>query len=262
MHQKRREHRITQGESTERSERLERYLRRTACSAAAGLGAFALGSADAEAGIIVVDPADFGVQGQAFGWVAENLSYAGQSFGIDIKQDGGALDIGFFRGSGYYGYLVARTDQVGYHYPYGNISGSNHLRMLNNNANPDGDGPGNSLDGFNAGEIIGDDDPLAGANSLMRATYAPGDWQGVPSDGVNPSYIGFEIDIDGNSSFDGFGWIEVIVSDPGSFPDITVTRWAYTDDGSTIQAGQIPEPTSLALLAAGAGALAFRRRKS
>ena len=78
---------------------------------------------------------------------------------------------------------------------------------------------------------------------------------------MDPSYIGFEIDIDNSGSFDGFGWIEVIVDDQGWQPDITVTRWAYTDDGSTIAAGQIPEPSSLALLAAGAGALAFRRRK-
>ena len=250
----------SQGDSAN-AKRLERYLRRTACTAAAGLGAFGIGSESAEAGFVVVDPPDFGVQGQPFGWVAESLSYAGQSFGVDILQNGGALDVGFFRGGGYYGYLIARTDQVGYHYPYGNISGSGQLRLLNNSANPDGNGnPGNPLQGFNAGEVIGDGDPQAGSNTVMRLAYEGGDWDGVPNG--SPSYIGFEIDIDNDTSFDGFGWIEVIVTDPGSNPDITVTRWAYTDDGSTIQAGQVPEPTSLALLAAGAGALAFRRKRN
>ena len=93
-------------------------------SAAAGMGAFAFGS-HAEAAIIVVDPVDFGVQNDTRGWVSETpLAYGGQSFGIDILRDGGALDIGLFQGTGYGGYLVGRTDIVGYATPYGSTGGS------------------------------------------------------------------------------------------------------------------------------------------
>jgi PEP-CTERM motif len=231
-------------------------------SAAAGMGAFGFGSA-AQSAITVYDPADFGVQGDVRGWVSETPQpYGGQSWGVDILQDGGTLDVGFFQGSNYGGYLVGRTDIVGYRTPYGSISGSGQLGLLNNPANPDGNGPANSLDGFNAGEIIGDDDTDASSGeNVMRKAYYGGDWQGVPSNGVDPSYVGFKIDIDNNGTFDGFGWIELIVDDPGSLPTVTLTRWAYTDDGSTIAAGQVPEPSALMLLAAGAGAMGLRRRK-
>lgn len=253
--------------SAQRSERLVRYIRKTACSTAAGLTA--LGAAtEADAALVLVDPPDFGVQpaGEPRGWVSENAQpYAGQSYGIDILRDGGALDVGIFQGNGYYGYIIGRTDTVGYRTPYGNISGSGQVRLLSNDtelpdASPAGGG-NKSLQGFLPGQIIGDGndvDALDPGQNVLRDAYQTGDWEA--GNGV-PSYIGFKIDIDNNSTFDGFGWIEVIVNDGGSFPDITVTRWAYTTDGSPIAAG-VPEPGSLALLAAGAGALAFRRKKS
>lgn len=122
-------------------------------------------------------------------------------------------------------------------------------------------GGNKALQPFLAGQVIGDGNDVDGLDpgqNVLRDAYYASDWE--PGAGV-PAYIGFKIDIDNNSSFDGFGWIEVVVTDPGTFPDITVTSWAYTTDGSPIVAGQIPEPSSLALLAAGAGAFAFRRKK-
>ena len=240
-----------------------------AYSAAAGTGAFAFGGAapSSDAAITVVDPIDFGVQGASAGWVSETPQpYGGQSFGIDILQNGGALEVGFFQGGGYGGYLIGRTDVVGYRTPYGTIFGSGQLGLLSNDTElPDtGSSPGGgkqALQGFLAGQIIGDGndvDALDPGENVLRDAYAGGDWEA--GNGV-PSYIGFKIDIDNNASFDGFGWIEVIVDDPGSLPTITVTRWAYTDDGSPIAAGEVPEPGTLALLAAGAGALAIRRRE-
>ncbi len=254
------------GAPAQRSDRLSRYLRKTACSTAAGLTA--LGAAtEADAAIVLVDPPDFGVQpvGEPRGWVSETQQpYAGQSFGIDILRDGGTLDVGLFQGGGYYGYLIGRTDIVGYRTPYGNISGSGQVQLLSNDTElPDGTpaGGGNkSLQGFLPGQIIGDGndaDALDPGQNVLREAYQGGDWEA--GNGV-PSYIGFKIDIDNNSSFDGFGWIEVIVDDPGTFPTVTVTRWAYTTDGSPIAAG-VPEPGSLALLAAGLGAAALRRKK-
>ena len=86
-------------------------------SAAAGVGAFAFGNA-AQGAITVYDPTDFGVQGDTKGWVSEFAQpYGGQSWGVDILQDGGTLDIGFFQGTGYGGYLIDRTDTIGYRTP-------------------------------------------------------------------------------------------------------------------------------------------------
>jgi hypothetical protein len=81
-----------------------------------------------------------------------------------------------------------------------------------------------------------------------------------------------------------YGWIRLRVDDLGlnqpfstilagaggaignglNYPDkITVIDWAYEDSGAAIHAGAVPEPSSLALLAAGAaGVSAFRRRKA
>ena len=83
-----------------------------------------------------------------------------------------------------------------------------------------------------------------------------------------------------------YGWIRLRLDDLGlnqpfstllggnslgdgkNYPDkITVIDWAYDNSGATIHAGAtgqaVPEPSSLALLAAGAmGISAFRRRKA
>jgi len=242
-------------------QRLARY------STAASLGAFAFGGA-AQGSIVVVDPPDFGRTGpDDFRWVAANNNPYGQSFGIDILGDGGALDVGFFRGPGYSGYLVGRTDIVGYYYPYGSIAGSGQVQLLSNDTELPDTGstppPGKkALQGFLEGQIIGDgnDAPaLDPGENILRDAYAGGDWEA--GNGV-PSYVGFQIDLDDDGSFDGFGWIEIIVDDPGSNPGITVTRWAYTTDGSPIAAAEVPEPGALALLAAGCGAAALRRRRA
>ena len=62
------------------------------------------------------------------------------------------------------------------------------------------------------------------------------------------------------------GWLRLAIrNDANGLPDkITLVDWAYESvDGDPIHIGSIPEPSSLALLAAGAaGVAAFRRRRN
>jgi hypothetical protein len=62
-----------------------------------------------------------------------------------------------------------------------------------------------------------------------------------------------------------FGWVRLRVDDQdmNGFPDrITAVDWAYDDSGAAIQAGAVPEPSSLGLLAAGAAGITAMRRRS
>ena len=274
----------TNMEAGKNYELLKRYVRRSACSAAAGLGAFGLSDGSSEAAINVVDaPLFFSrnakLTGQpfdpygGFGWATTGFDYyyggaygAGAAFGIDIDGNGTG-DFNAFRGFYYGGYIVAGTYYVGYY--AGKVRGSDNVRMLNNFDNPDLDGypaPGGGKDflqGFSAGEIVGDNDtPLAfGDEGVAVGAYLEyyqdwGEYGAVPNNFGNPngydrSYIGFEIDLNTNGTFgdpdDGFGWVEVIVregiewnpNNPGvtSHADVEIRRWAYTDDGATIAAG-------------------------
>jgi len=348
---------------------LKRYVRRSACTAAAGMGAFGLVENSSEAAINLSNTLPFvtnkltgspiGYVG-GFEWATSGFNYyydpnggygTTDAFGLDVDGNGTG-DVNIFRGFNYYGYITVGTYHVGYSsYTTSKIRGSDDVRLLSNADNPDIDGlPSQAgkelLQGFNAGEVIGDNDSALGFGNeaVARGAYSYGDWDGVPYNaGVYPnntgddvSYIGFQIDLDQNTTIDGFGWIEVVVREVAwnpeapsffSHPEIVVKRWAYTDDGSPIIAGDtgtadsdfnedgsvdgidflnwqrgrgvgttkaegdaddnqivngldlgiweseysanplqstlgaVPEPSSLTLLAAGAGAYAFRRRR-
>ncbi len=274
-------------------ELLGRYVHRSACAATAGMGAFGLVSTS-QAAITVVTPSDTFLQrslvGNPYGsnpiesianpgtypfastgWATAGFLYqyggyyypTGGAFGIDLDGNGTG-DINFFRGQGYAGYLVARTDVVGY--VYGNVPGSGQADLLSNDAdNPDSSGtpynyPYNgrqALQGFNAGELIGDgndtviDTSGGPVQGIMRNAYEIGDWDGVDDNYENlypnpggSSYVGFQIDGLATGTGSGFGWIEVIVREgtvPGftnpSHPELQIIRWAFTDDGTPIAAG-------------------------
>lgn len=106
--------------------------------------------------------------------------------------------------------------------------------------------------GFTEGDLIG-----PGANSAGGANVAATGNNYNFFDG-DDKYIGVAFEIAGQVHY---GWIgfEIDSTDPlhGVIRD-----YAYESTPNTaIEAGEIPEPGSLGLLAAGAGALAFRRRR-
>lgn len=98
-----------------------------------------------------------------------------------------------------------------------------------------------------SGEIVGSDDPNFSSSIA--------------------GYIGFRL----APSFDGdhfkYGWAEITFYDSTNPAGIgaTIHRWAYEDDGSSIQVGAIPEPagtsTGLGILALGAAGLRRWRRR-
>jgi hypothetical protein len=240
---KRKHSRLTSGAAAQHQKVLPEWLngRLTSYAAAASV---AFGFAPSAGAItILVDPVDIDV-----------IPYGGFKF-LNVDQVG-APEVGFYAGPLYGGYLVLRdqTEQ----------GLSNKVTALSNPNLADVLGGSNQLQGFSAGEIIGDDEVAATPSPHnMRDAYQPGDWEL----GGGNTYVGFQITGLATGTGSGFGWIEVMVADPSlttPFPvTATVKRWAYTDDGSWIAAGggAVPEPSSLALLAAGAGALAFRRRR-
>lgn len=79
-----------------------------------------------------------------------------------------------------------------------------------------------------------------------------GYWREENADG----YLGVQFDIDGSTHY---GWVHVI-----NTYGITgeIVEWAYESNPNTgLQAGVIPEPTTLLLLLAGTGLLALRRKQ-
>jgi hypothetical protein len=75
----------------------------------------------------------------------------------------------------------------------------------------------------------------------------------------NTQYVGVRFKVN-DLGEDHFGWIGIDITNPD---DLTgrVTGFAYNDvAGEAIEAGQVPEPGGLALLAVGAAALLRRKR--
>ena len=230
--------------------------RLVAYSVAAGLGAF-VGGGHAEANVLWVDPDDIELTGQPF-YPYGNFGYANAGIGLDIDQNGSS-DVGIYRELGMYGGALFARDQTervgdvdGYMY------GSGAVTLLSNPDNID-PGPGGprvyedeDIQGFLTAEVIGDNEIGPGGHQ-MRSHYEPNDWDNVASGAT--SYLGFEIDLSFNGGTGtGFGWIEITITENEWFgvgngfthPEITITRWAYTNDGSAIDAGGgIMEPHPL-----------------
>lgn len=126
---------------------------------------------------------------------------------------------------------------------------------------------------FFPGKVVGFFNGLGYASALQNgdlidaSTTAGGPFQAsMAYGGNNPSaefnnvdgaFIGLEFPINATSHF---GWVRVSIDNAaGTF---VINDWAYNDvPGEGLRAGQIPEPGTLGLLAAGAAGLAAMRRR-
>jgi hypothetical protein len=120
---------------------------------------------------------------------------------------------------------------------------------------------------------------MKGAAAAQYSNLAPGtpicatdlDWRtgvlGTNSPGfpivLNSSNNLFGMRFNGADNLSHVGWFRMSLSATSSSQPRTVTEWAWeTVPGNCIGAGVTPEPTSLALLAAGAAGLVARRRRT
>jgi hypothetical protein len=112
--------------------------------------------------------------------------------------------------------------------------------------------------GFAAGASIGPASAEAGgARFALRSPYYGGYYNFLGTG----AYTGLKWDIGGGDF--RYGWARIDVSSAlGAGSSATLLSYAYeTTPNTPIEAGAVPEPGSLALLAAGGGALALRRRR-
>ena len=103
--------------------------------------------------------------------------------------------------------------------------------------------------------------PISSANTYLNTTSATATaaWQAGSS-----LYLGVRL-TNSMTSAVNYGWVHLNTTGTTGFP-ATIVDYAYEDSGASITAGQVPEPTTFALLgvmAAGAlGVRAWRKRKA
>lgn len=234
MKNKRQNLKLGSSTETERRASLQRKLERHFLTGSAALGAAAVfvPTQDAQATIQYFDPADIQITLNDFAGIYFNLETG--AFGTSAAAVPG-WDINLFNpAAGFlYTFGPATTGLAGY--VSGAYSYSNRL------ANGASIGPASTFVGF-------------GGVTSMSYGNSFGQWTGTTN-----GFLGVTFTLADNSVV--YGWIHVDVIGGG---DARVTAWAFEDNGGSILAGAIPEPSSLALsfLAAGAaGLLYWRKRK-
>jgi len=103
--------------------------------------------------------------------------------------------------------------------------------------------------------------PITSANTYLNvtSTAATANWRAGAD-----LYLGVRF-VNSVTSATNYGWVHLTTSGATGFP-ATIVDYAYENSGGSILAGQVPEPTTFALLgvmAAGAlGVRAWRKRKA
>jgi hypothetical protein len=200
-----------------------------AYSAAAGAGAFACGQ-EAGAAIVYTDIPDVTIlRGDPS--VSFNIDAFGYNdFSVLNTSGGGPYGVGTVQFRGLTGYGATDLSNA--------AKGSTYY-----------------VRSFDAGDLIGPDNPNAQETGSV----------GVVSLGtfVDPNKYG-GLKFTGGDGMIHYGWVRFQTNTSSSSTTdrtVTVFDFAYeTAPDTSIEAGAVPEPASLGLLAIGAGALAFRRR--
>lgn len=203
---------------------------------AAGLGAFALGAASSADAAIIANSGTYNGAAPTFPIVISPPSYTGANL---FNVDGVGLD-DIALGTGNYGVSFGRDMGLQGGTLGGMIFTSEDTAGLY------------YTEAFTGGDVI-DGTAVQSQVNYGSRTLSFGSFGG------SGGFLGFKTS-DGN-----FGWMDLTLSEVGSGDTrkiITINGWAYDDSGAAILAGNVPEPNTLALLAAGSvGILARRRRK-
>jgi len=219
---------MAETEKTMRRHKENRFRARGLEAAAAAVGASAVAS-EASATIITPPPTQVGPY-----VIGDTISLGGGALGeIQLVSTtspgmGGGLNL-FFEGPGGMGTLS--TVQL---------------------VSTPGMGMTDFLSALYSGDIVDSALGFTDTASLLDRDNESPDWPAPTT-----AYAGFVFTPDGVNPV--YGWLEISLSADGLSFD--VSDWAYQDDGTPIEAGFIPEPSTALLMGLGLAGLAMSVRK-